>query len=121
MKIEYARQVLSDVIDLRRRFGHHVSTRDFNKDDLLDALVVLSEHNEEVSSKEVIKLKQQLGAAQSREKKGVKRRESLDAEIKDLKKEIKELRTVLNKRTADLEAVEAELHVIKQAAADSET
>lgn len=115
MNIDRARQVLLEVIELRKRFGRHVSTNDFNKDDLLDSLVVLNEHAEETVHAEVVKLKRQLGAAKSRETKAAKNRARLEEDLAKSNEQIDALKNVLVERGEQVGKLENELKALTNA------
>lgn len=109
MKIERAKQVVSEVIEQRKRWGHKLSASDFNPDDLLDALVTIETEGVATATADLTKSNRQTAAAKaqaSRWHKKMKAAEILADErgkrIKELKKQIEVLQDVIQQLEARL-------------------
>ena len=102
MTVERARQVLLEVLDLRKRWGRKVSNQDFNKDDLLDALVVLQEHNEETVHAQVVKLHRQIGASKAREAKLKKDKTALERQLIGMQQKCAAAQRVVESQAVEL-------------------
>lgn len=112
MDIDRAREVVAEVIDQRKKWGIQLSYRDFNKDDLLDALIVLQEEGIETASALVAKANRQQGAYKAQLAKAEKLKEKLREDIEELKAAAKTANDVATKALEEQGMLQAQLAVM---------
>ena len=108
MNIEEARQLVADTVAGRKKWGKHFEVG--STENVLDALIVLSEHGEDGA--EVTKAHRETGAAKARETKAKQRLEEqkelnqpLHQEIEALTEALKDARVLIRSQRAQVAAV----------------
>lgn len=127
MDIDRAREVVAEVIDMRKKWGIQVSSRDFSQDDLLDALMVLQAEGVETANALVAKANRQQGAYKAQLAKAEKAKErlretiaemqtSIDGQasaLADMSKQLKSEQARHDATKAELAAAESDLVVLR--------
>ena len=65
MTFEKAKAVVDSAKELQRRWGKHISAKDLNFNEVLEALIVLDEHGDNVAGAELTKAHRQTTAAKA--------------------------------------------------------